>query len=65
MDKFIKIFLFMCITGIIIGIIVYWQLVLNNRELFISSKTWTGKRQGYIFTRGDKGQGYYKDKLNK
>jgi len=65
MNKFIKIFLFMCITGIIIGIIVYWQLMLNKRELFISSKTWTGKRQGYVFTRGDKGQGYYKDKLNK
>ena len=65
MDKFIKIFLFMCIIGVIIGIIVYWQLMINKRELFISSKTWTGKKQGYIFTRGNQGQGYYKDKLNK
>ena len=54
----------MCIIGIIIGIIVYWQLVIHKRELFISSKTWTGKKQGYIFTKGNQGQGYYKDKLN-
>lgn len=63
MDKFIKIFLFMCIIGIIIGIIIY--LTQHKSESFISSKIWTGKKQGYIFTRGNQGQGYYKDKLNK
>ena len=58
MNKNFKIFIFMCT---IVGIIVYWQFMVNKRELFISSKEWTGKKQGYIFTRGDKGQGYYKD----
>lgn len=74
MNRNLKIFLFMCVMGIIIGIIVYWLLARRapaalhlsgapaEREVFISSKKWTGKKQGYVFTRGDKGQGYYKDK---
>jgi hypothetical protein len=65
MNRNLKIFLFMCVIGIIIGIIVYWLLARREREVFISSKKWIGKKQGYVFTRGDKGQGYYKDKLNK
>ena len=63
MNKNLKKFLIVCVIGGIIGIIIY--LTQHKRELFISSKTWTGKKQGYIFTRGNQGQGYYKDKLNK
>ena len=61
MDKFIKIFLLMCIIGGIIGIIIY--LTQHKSESFISSKTWTGKKQGYIFTRRNEKQGYYKDNI--
>ena len=30
---------------------------------FIPSKTFTGRKPGYVFTLRDEGQGYYKDKI--
>lgn len=30
---------------------------------FIPSKTFTGRKPGYVFTLRDEGQGYYKDKV--
>lgn len=62
MNKFVKIFLFMCIIGIMIGLIIY--LLRDKRESFISSKKWIGEKKGYVFKKGNKGQGYYRDKLN-
>ena len=70
MNKFVKPFLYICIICIVIGIIIYLRQPsrwagFQKEHSFISSKTWVGKKEGYVFTRGDKGQGYYKDKLNK
>jgi len=70
MDKVVKIFLILSVIGGFIGIIIYLRQPsrwagFQKEHSFISSKTWVGKKEGYVFTRGDKGQGYYKDKLNK
>ena len=70
MNKFLKPFLYMCIIFIVIGIIIYStqrpsRTGFQKERSFISSKTWTGKKNGYVFKRGDNGQGYYKDKFNK
>ena len=35
---------------------------LNDQE-FISSPSFTGRKPGYVFKRGDQGQGYYRDEL--
>jgi hypothetical protein len=35
----------------------------KDRVNFIPSKTFIGKKAGYIFTTGDKGTGYYEDPL--
>jgi hypothetical protein len=32
-------------------------------ENFIPSKTFTGRKPGYVFKRGDLGQGYYRDNV--
>ena len=32
---------------------------------FYPSKTFTGAKPGYVFKRGDKGQGYYRDNVYK
>lgn len=69
MNKFVKPFLYICIICIVIGIIIYLtqpsrKTGFQKERSFISSKTWTGKKNGYVFKRGDNGQGYYKDLIN-
>jgi hypothetical protein len=34
----------------------------DNRD-YIPSNSFTGRKPGYVFTRGEQGLGYYKDKI--
>ena len=34
-----------------------------NEDDYVSSETFTGRKPGYIFTRGEQGLGYYRDEL--
>jgi len=35
----------------------------QDNSSFIPSETFTGEKNGYIFTLGDNGQGYYRDNV--
>ena len=35
----------------------------DSDDDFFPSKTFTGRKPGYVFTLRDEGQGYYKDKV--
>ena len=35
----------------------------DSDDYFLPSKTFTGRKPGYVFTLRDEGQGYYKDKI--
>ena len=34
-----------------------------NEDDYVPSETFTGRKPGYIFTRGEQGLGYYKDEI--
>ena len=34
-----------------------------NEDDYVPSETFTGRKPGYIFTRGEQGLGYYRDKI--
>ena len=35
----------------------------DNNQVNIPSNSFTGRKPGYVFTRGDQGLGYYKDEI--
>ena len=43
--------------------VVIEKEVDEDSDDFFPSKTFTGRKPGYVFKRGDLGQGYYKDNV--
>jgi hypothetical protein len=35
----------------------------DNNQDYIPSNSFTGRKPGYVFTRGEQGLGYYKDEI--
>ena len=35
----------------------------DNNQVNIPSNSFTGRKSGYVFTRGEQGLGYYKDEI--
>lgn len=60
MNKILKIFI-ICIFVSILPISIFIILSIKLTEDFIESPIFTGKKNGYVFKKGNKGTGYYKD----
>jgi hypothetical protein len=43
--------------------VVIEKEVDEDSDNFIPSETFTGRKTGFVFTLGDRGQGYYRDEI--
>ena len=48
-------------TPLIAPVKTYQQNIESKAKKFIPSSKWIGKKHGYVFKSGSRGQGYYKD----